>query len=711
LTIVNDQEIPPAERRAPAIPPNLMFFLLLLALLCVHFAFLRGGLIVRNRANIGDATRGQILGSFLTGLRFDLAMACYLVAPFAILAHLPRISFDRSPRHRRVFLFVFLALMSVLTFLCLAEYEFFNEFQTRFNQLALQYLDQGSTVTGMVWHQYPVVRYVLMWLVIATIFGAAVWALMRWCYRNLPENRGKLTGRQTVIEIAAVVALAAVLVIGMRGGLQSEPLRWGNAFTSSNEFTNQMGLNGLYTLGVKDRASHKDASAAWVNRMPLEEARRVARALVVEPDEILTDPADRTVLRRDPTEVNWLALRHRERAPNVVLVVMESFSARFVGAVGSPQDFTPHFDALAKDGVLFSRAFSSGTHTHQGVFSSLLGFPNLPGYEYLMENYVSNQPFSSLPGVLKERGYHTMFLYNGNLAWDNMRGFFRKQAIDRFVGGDDFDDTVQKDRVWGVNDKDLFDRANREFAQADANGPFFGIILTLSNHAPFDLPKPLPFGEATTTMGELNKRIDGVRYADWAVGQFIEAAKKLPYFENTLFVFTGDHGFHVAPKLTEANLLYHHVPILFYAPGLTDQRGFVSRTVINQVNIAPSIIGLLGIDAPAAYWARNVFSKDFDPDDNFAMFKGSGGANDVAIVRDDKLLVVGETGAAKLWRYDLSFPPSVKPLTGPENDALKQRMEHELAGYVQAALNDLTTYRAGPVPKGDRSDVAEAAAH
>src|SRR5688572_11570003 len=170
--------------------------------MCVHFALLRAGLIVRNRANIGDATTRQLLGSFLTGLRFDVATACYLVAPFAVLAHLPWIAFDRSPRHRKIFLWVFLALMGVLTFLCLAEYEFFNEFQTRFNQLAVQYLDQGSTVAGMVWHQYPVVRYVLYWLLIAAIFSAAVWGLMRWCYRGVSPQPEKLTRRQTIIEIS-----------------------------------------------------------------------------------------------------------------------------------------------------------------------------------------------------------------------------------------------------------------------------------------------------------------------------------------------------------------------------------------------------------------------------------------------------------------------------------------------------------------------------
>src|SRR5690606_13930804 len=152
------------------------------------------------------------------------------------------------------------------------------------------------------------------------------------------------------------------------------------------------------------------------------------------------------------------------------------------------------------------RAFSSGTHTHQGVFSTMLGFPNLPGYEYLMENYSGNQPFSALPSILRREGYQTVFIYNGNLAWDNMEGFFGKQGVDRFVGGKDFGNAIAQDRVWGVSDKDMLDRANQEFERAHKSGPFFGFVLTLSNHAPFDVPQPLPF-PPTTGHGELNKRL------------------------------------------------------------------------------------------------------------------------------------------------------------------------------------------------------------
>jgi phosphoglycerol transferase MdoB-like AlkP superfamily enzyme len=691
------------SRRAP-LPRNLIFFVALLGLLCAHFALLRAGLMLRNHAAAGSASAAELAGAFARGLRFDFATACYLVLPFAIAAHIPGIAFDRSPRHRKVFFALFLAVMAALTFTCLAEYEFFHEFQVRFNQLAVQYLNQPTTVAGMVWYGYPVVRYVLAWIALTALFGAAMWLLLRWSYAGLATDRRPATRRQAIGEIGAIGALMAVLVLGMRGGLQSEPLRWGDAFRSDNEFANQAALNGLFTLGhtIKDALSRNDVSAPWVKGMEPEAARAIARRLVVEPDEMLVDPAARTVLRRDRAVNNWLTLKSPGagggRPPNVVLVLMESFSARFVGAVGAPPDqaFTPAFDALARDGVLFTRAFSSGTHTHQGVFSSVLGFPNLPGYEYLMENFAGNQSFSALPQILHDRGYQTMFLYNGNLAWDNMEGFLRKQGVDAFVGGKDFPPTVKQDRVWGVADKDLFDRANQEFEQADKSGPFFGIVLTLSNHAPFDVPEPLAF-ERTTTMGELNRRIDALRYADWSVGQFVEGAKKLDYFDNTLFVFVGDHGFHIEPKLTATNLLYHHVPLLFYAPELMAQRGVALPTVVNHVNIAPSILGLLGVGSDRAHWARNVFSRDF-ADGNFAVFKGSGGDPSVGIARGDELLVIDDNGKSQLYRYDLGFPPSVHPQKEPETAPLASELETEARGYIQAALGDLLNRTAGPLP-------------
>jgi phosphoglycerol transferase MdoB-like AlkP superfamily enzyme len=456
-----------------------------------------------------------------------------------------------------------------------------------------------------------------------------------------------------------------------------------------------MSLNGLYSLGeaVKDTFSRDAVAAKWRRAMPLADARKVVRQMLVAPGETLLDPENRTVLRQGDVRSS-VVLKGIEGKPiNVVIVKMESFSARFVGACGAERSFTPYFDKLANEGILFDRCLSAGTHTHQAIFATQLGFPNLPGYETLMESGVSNQPFLSAPGIFQNRGYQTFFLYNGDFAWDNMSGFFRKQGIEKFIGGEVMqNDAKYVDEVWGVSDSDMFDRANLEFEAAAKKGPFMAAMLTLSNHAPFQVP-PVPDTSPITDQGEYNGRLEAMRYADWAVGKFIADAKKLDYFKNTLFVFVGDHGFHVPPTLTDVLLLYHHVPLLFYAPGL-DLQPRVDHRVATHMNIIPSVLGLLGIkDSPQAAWARSLFNNSF-PDENFAVFKNTGGGKAVGIAQGNKLLVLVDAAHPQLMTYELGPKPSVTPLEDPE---VEKQMEKYLRAYVEASLDDLLMQRAGPV--------------
>lgn len=684
-----------------ALPRIVTFFLLLMVLLLVHFALLRLGLILRNHNDTSGATTPELAVSFLTGARFDAAVSAYLILPFALVAFIPGIALDRSRRHRKIFFVVFLITLGFVTFTALAEYEFFHEFQTRYNRLAIQYLDQPATVAGMAWYNYPVFRYVAIWLAIMVVFALALRMLMRWSFETLPTPADKVSRRRATGEVAAIFALVVIFVLCLRGGIKGEPLRWGDAFHSHNDFVNQVSLNGIFTLGntISNSFSKKDLSGNWSKRMDLDEARKITRAMVLQTDETLIDPTERTLMRLDAENDadETVQLKTGPRPPNVVLILMESMSARFLGAAGAPKTYGPNLDKLATEGIFFKRAFSSGTHTHQGIFSTILSFPNLPGYEYLMQNTMGNQPFSSLPSILSAKGYDTMFLYNGKLEWDNMHGFLRSQGVKKFIGADDFAPTAKRDRVWGVNDYDMFMRANDEFDIADKNGPFFAFVLNLSNHVPFQLPDPLPF-EPTTGLGEENRRMDAYRYADWSIGQFIEKAKTKPYFDHTLFVFIGDHGFHVPPRLTEVQLLWHHVPLIFYGPGVLPNGGVVRNDVVTQVNITPSILGLLKINAPAASWGRDMFSKDFTTD-NFAMFKGSGGDPAVALVRDDRLLVAGADGKPKLFQYSLGFPPSAIEFTGPDAKTQTDTMYRELEAYVQSAIDDLSHHRAGPDEK------------
>jgi phosphoglycerol transferase MdoB-like AlkP superfamily enzyme len=156
--------------------------------------------------------------------------------------------------------------------------------------------------------------------------------------------------------------------------------------------------------------------------------------------------ADSAAIRRDftPPAERTLPIR------NVVVILMESFAGHFVGALGGTGDITPHFDKLAKEGLLFDRFFSNGTHTHQGMFATMACFPNLPGFEYLMRTPEGAHKFSGLPQLLSARGYDNLYVYNGNFQWDNQSGFFSNQGMTNFIGREDFVNPVYMDPTWGV---------------------------------------------------------------------------------------------------------------------------------------------------------------------------------------------------------------------------------------------------------------------
>lgn len=161
-----------------------------------------------------------------------------------------------------------------------------------------------------------------------------------------------------------------------------------------------------------------------------------------------------------------MTTRHRRKKTlpikNVVVILMESFAGHSVGALGRPGNITPYFDKLSKEGLLFDRFFSNGTHTHQGMFATMACFPNLPGFEYLMQTPEGSHKLSGLPQLLSARKFDDVYVYNGDFAWDNQSGFFSNQGMTNFIGRNDFVNPVFSDPTWGVSDQDMFNRGLEE---------------------------------------------------------------------------------------------------------------------------------------------------------------------------------------------------------------------------------------------------------
>ncbi|MCY1334792.1 Phosphoglycerol transferase I [compost metagenome] len=668
----------------PTVRSHLAFTLLSASALLVMYSLLRVALLVYNSDQIGDSPASVFIEAFHNGLRFDLRVVVFALAPL-LLSLLSVRAMAARGLHR-----LWLTLFASLTlFLGISEMDFYREFHQRLNSLVFQYLQEDlGTVASMIWNGFPVGRYLVAWALATGLLyllfrGLDLASRPRIRASETPATRSTAPwfGRLAIFMICLVVA-----VVAARGHLrQGPPLRWGDAFTTDSMFANQLGLNGTLTLIKAAEARFSEhRENIWKATLPVEQARDIVRSMLLLPDEKLVD-ADEAAVRRDytPPADGTLPVK------NVVVILMESFAGHYVGALGAKGEITPYFDKLSKEGLLFTRYFSNGTHTHQGMFATMACFPNLPSFEYLMRTPEGAHKFSGLPQLLSARNYNDLYVYNGNFQWDNQSGFFSNQGMTRFIGREDFVNPVFMDKTWGVSDQDMFDRGAAELAKMPTDKPFYALLQTLSNHTPYALPADLPV-EKVTGYGAHDEHLTAMRYADWALGQFFEKARKEPYFKDTLFVVVGDHGFGSDKQLTEMDLFRFNVPLLLIGPGVQEKFGSLDHTVGTQIDVVPTIMGRLGGEVRHQCWGRDLLNLP-EGDPGIGVIKPSGSDQTVAIVSADRILVQPRDFPARLYQYQLGADARAERIPG-DNDP---RLQKYLEAFLQTATGSLLSNTAG----------------
>ena len=671
----------------PTVKSHLAYTLLSGLALMVMYTLLRIGLLVYNREMIGDTPASTFIEALFNGMRFDLRLTVYLLIPLML-----SLFSARAMAARGFFRFWLTLVGSITLFFGLMEMDFYREFHQRLNGLVFQYVKEDpKTVLSMLWYGFPVVRYLLAWAVVTWLLSLVFKGIDR-VTRPRSALSGGGAGTRSIapwyMRIGVFFLVLIVAVICARGTLrQGPPLRWGDAYTTESNFANQLGLNGTLTLitAAKSRMS-EDRDNIWKATLPQADAQQTVRDMLLTSHDKLVEP-DIAAVRRDftPPAENTLPIR------NVVVILMESFAGHSVGALGSDANITPNFDKLSKEGLLFDHFFSNGTHTHQGMFATMARFPNLPGFEYLMQTPEGSHKLSGLPQLLSAgRNYDDVYVYNGNFAWDNQSGFFSNQGMTNFVGRDDFVNPVFSDPTWGVSDQDMFDRGAQELKARQDGKPFYALLQTLSNHTPYALPENLPV-ERVTGHGSLDEHLTAMRYSDWALGQFFEKAKKEPYFKNTLFVVLGDHGFGNNRQLTEMDLGRFNVPMLLIGPGVQEKFGQRSSIVGTQVDVVPTIMGRLGGQTRNQCWGRDLLNLP-EGDKGFGVIKPSGSEQVVAIISGNRILIEPTEMPAKLLTYTLGATPHAEEVpNAPDTEELKRKLE----SFLQTATKSLLDNTAG----------------
>jgi phosphoglycerol transferase MdoB-like AlkP superfamily enzyme len=300
-------------------------------------------------------------------------------------------------------------------------------------------------------------------------------------------------------------------------------------------------------------------------------------------------------------DASRIPLKHAPK--HVVMIMVESFSAEFMGSFGNTKNITPRLDEFAQKGLLFTQLYATGTRTVRGLEALSLGTPPIPGQAIVRRP--DNDHLATLGEVLKPQGFEPMFIYGGYGYFDNMNAFFQGNSY-KVIDRTEFPkESIGFENVWGVGDEFLFDNVITQLDKTHQSGKrMMAQVMTTSNHRPYtyadgriDIPSP-------------GGREGAVKYTDYSIGHFLDKAKTKPWFADTLFVIVADHCASAAGK-TKLPVLGYHIPMIMYAPSLLKPGKYTE--LVSQIDIAPTLIDVLGVQGDDHFYGRSVFEqgKDF----------------------------------------------------------------------------------------------------
>jgi len=609
----------------PQLLPRTTFCVILSFLAALILTLYRAWLYCERAAALSELTLKQRLRLFWVGFRLDFVIVSRTtIALVLILLFLP----ESAAKTCNIVFRIFAAIVFFVIFLVeTAGVYFFRYYDFRPNYLVLEY-GADPEVFRAISKAYPLFRIIVL-SVLGTLI--AFFILPRAVYLHAGNDSGVFLWWWDRVGI-----FLCLLLIGFatRGTLSHRSLNPSFAAVSQNRIANEIAgcgiFNVLYGWGHQLQNEFTDLRTV-IKLLPPAEAMQRAQAVLSVQGRLTYDAPNPLVRVINPgTPAQPL---------NVVMVVMESFTNRLVGAVGGSPALTPEFDKLAARGILLEQCYATGERTIQGLEAAVSSFPPLPGAGVVKRPH-ARQSFATLAGILKEREYETLFLYGGQGTFDHMRGFFLNNGFNTFIEEKDFKNPIFRG-AWGVSDEDLFSRADQEFRRLTEQGRnFFATILTVSLHSPWEYPlariQPLQAG-TPVPQGFVLEELNNFLYADYAVGKFMREACSAPYFADTVFVFVGDHGVHLRGRdlIPVDDYL---VPALFYAPDrLLPKR---AGTVTSQIDLPPTIMGILGGEYRSPFFGRDVLSSDGDT--NFAIIIYN--KKRYGIVSGSQLVVLTETG-------------------------------------------------------------------
>jgi phosphoglycerol transferase MdoB-like AlkP superfamily enzyme len=539
------------------------------------------------------------------GLAMDIVSAAYLAAPLVLwLALAPKFA-ARSAVGRALVFAAVMAMAYGCLVLALSEWLFWDEFGGRFNFIAVDYLLYTHEVLGNIWESYPVGKLLAALAVPVLLFGFLL--------RRMLWRRDGAEARWTV-RTAVLGSYALLVAISFRY-VDSDLHKF-----STEDAANDLAGNGLYEFFAANWRNELSYDRYYAT-IPLPEAlARVRGSLESDARLWLASGGTQGVERR------VIASRPARRL-NVVLVSVESLGAEFLGSYGNPKGLTPNLDRLEKESLSFRRVYATGNRTVRGMEALSLALPPTPGQSIVRRP--GNHDLFTLGSVFEDLGYASLFAYGGYAIFDNLGPYFDANDY-RVIDRRDIPSArIEFENIWGVADEHLFDQVLERMdseRRAQPDRPVFIHVMTTSNHRPYTYPP----GRIDIPPG--TGRDGAVKYSDYAIGRFIEAARAKPWFDDTIFILTADHGANARGTM-RIPVDKYLIPVMIYSPKNVQPRR-IDR-LMSQIDIAPTLLGLLDFSYYSKFFGRDVLHSDPSTDRAFVA-----NYQTLGYLKDDRMIVL-----------------------------------------------------------------------
>jgi phosphoglycerol transferase MdoB-like AlkP superfamily enzyme len=621
---------------------RLVGYMLLLSL--IYFTLTRAGLSVWSWS-VTNASLLDVLHLLLVGLVYDLSFYAYAaILPVLYLFFLPD-RWWRSRFNSTLTQGAFLVSIYGLGFVAVAEFLFWEEFSVRFNFISVDYLVYSREVIDNINQSYPLPLLLgSIFIVTVLVFGQLRPGLMR-----------ILATRESFWKRAARAIAWLVLPLAAYGSVNQDLQQF-----STNNYQNELAANGPYQFISAFKNNELNYEQFYISLPP----RQISDLLKQEVAE-----ANGTFTSNDLYQIRrYIDNPGEEKRLNIMLIMVESLSADYLGVFGNLKGLTPNLDQISGESLFFTRMYATGTRTTRGLEAVTLSIPPTPGRS-IVKRIGHESNMWSLGNVLKDKSYDVRFLYGGRGYFDNMNAFFSGngyQVLDQFSVPD-------KDMVftnaWGMSDEDLYTQAIHAADQAsESKQPFFFHLMTTSNHRPYTYPEgriEIPSGSG---------RSGAVRYTDWAIGDFLKRAKEKPWFKDTLFVIVADHCAHSAGK-TDLPVNRYHIPLIIYAPGqITPKK--VGK-LASQIDLAPTLLGMLNMDYTSTFFGRNIFTT---PENEERALIGN--YQKLGFYQSGRLSILIPKKGMILQEHPESGSPEIITLKVPDEQARKNIAYYQGASYI-----------------------------